>query len=217
MDQPHPTNVLVVRHGESEWNALGLWQGQADPALSARGEEQAARAAKALAGVTINRIVSSDLSRARRTAGILAETLGVDVLGVEEGLREVDVGEWSGLTRADIEKRWPRLLAEWSAGTLESTPGGESLSALRIRVTEAMRRVLNNGSADGGGNGFTAETILVVSHRRAISALEEAAGVRPVRAGHLAGRKFTADSSGKLDPGDPIDLLGTNPPPPADA
>ncbi|MEX0790075.1 MAG: histidine phosphatase family protein [Actinomycetota bacterium] len=194
------TRLLVVRHGESEWNALGRWQGQADPELSARGEQQAAQAADALAGIPLDRIVSSDLSRARRTAAILAEQLGVSAIGIEVGLREVDVGEWSGLTRPQIESRWPRLLSAWSEGRLEATPGGETLTALRARVTEAISRILQASRHSG-------ETILVVSHRRAISALEESAGVRPVRAGHLAGRRFTADESRILHPGEPIDLL----------
>lgn len=198
-----PISLLIVRHGESEWNALGRWQGQADPDLSARGEEQAVRAARALSGIPITRVVSSDLSRARRTAGIIAEQLGVIAVSVEEGLREVDVGEWSGLTRPEIEARWPKLLAAWSEGRLESTPGGETLTALRVRVTGTIQKVLD---ASRNENGRPA-TILVVSHRRAISALEEASGVRPVRAGNLAGRKFRAGETGILEPGEPLDLL----------
>lgn len=203
-EAPARVSLLVVRHGESEWNALGRWQGQADPELSPRGEEQAARAAGALAGVPISGVVSSDLSRARRTAGIIAERLGVTSITVEQGLREIDVGEWSGLTRPEIEERWPRLLAAWSEGKLESTPGGETLTALRERVTGAIQRVLHAVSAE---NGARSGTILVVSHRRAISALEEASGVRPVRAGNLAGRRFTAGEDGTLEPGAPLDLL----------
>lgn len=189
------------------WNALGRWQGQADPELSRRGEQQAAQAADSLTGVRIDRVVSSDLRRARRTAGILAEALGVTAVGVDAGLREVDVGEWSGLTRPEIEARWPSLLAAWSEGRLEATPGGESLTALRVRVLEAIRGIL--APANGSGD----QTILVVSHRRAISALEEASGVQPVRAGHLAGRRFTATDSGEITPGDPLDLLAEVAPP----
>jgi broad specificity phosphatase PhoE len=206
-------SLLIVRHGESEWNALGRWQGQADPELSVRGEEQAVRAARALAGTPISRVVSSDLSRARRTAGIIAERLGVTAISVEQGLREVDVGEWSGLTRPEIEARWPKLLAAWSEGRLESTPGGETLSALRDRVTGAIQRVLEAGRAE---NGAQPGAILVVSHRRAISALEEASGVRPVRAGNLAGRKFTAGQNGVLEPGEPLDLLAEVAAPPGE-
>jgi broad specificity phosphatase PhoE len=151
--------------------------------------------------------VSSDLRRAHRTAGILAEALGITAVGVDVGLREVDVGEWSGLTRPEIEARWPSLLAAWSEGRLEATPGGESLTALRARVLRAVRNIISRDN--GSGN----QTILVVSHRRAISALEEASGVRPVRAGHLAGRRFTASASGEITPGDPLDLLAEVTPP----
>ncbi len=207
---PAPVSLLIVRHGESEWNALGRWQGQADPDLSPRGEEQAVRAAEALVGIPISRVVSSDLSRARRTAGIIAERLGVTAVSVEQGLREVDVGDWSGLTRPEIEERWPKLLAAWSEGRLECTPGGETLTALRERVTGAIQKVLEAGRLQ---NGSQPGAILVVSHRRAISALEEAAGVRPVRAGNLAGRKFTAGEHGVLEPGEPLDLLAEVAPP----
>lgn len=195
-------DLLVVRHGESEWNASGRWQGQANPALSVRGEEQAVQAAAALAGLSVDWVVSSDLVRARRTGEIIAGILGVEGPAQEPGLREIDVGEWSGLTRVEIEFRWPNLLAAWSAGRLESTPGGETLSALRVRVKEAIQRVL-----ESAGAGAEPQTILVITHRRAISALEEFLGVRPVRAGHLAGRLFTADGSRVLAAGRPIDLL----------
>jgi broad specificity phosphatase PhoE len=194
-------HLLVVRHGESEWNAAGRWQGQADPKLSERGKEQAVQAAGALTGLGIGRVISSDLRRARHTAEIIARELGLESPPVDRGLREIDVGEWSGLTRVEIELRWPNLLAAWSAGHLESTPGGETLSALRTRVTEAIRRVV---SADGSGSG--SQTILVVTHRRTISALEESVGARPVRPGHLAGRRFSF-SGDSVEPAEPIDLL----------
>lgn len=197
-----PVELLVVRHGESEWNAAGRWQGQSDPPLSARGEEQASRAAGALAGLGIDQVVTSDLHRARRTGEIISGLLGIAAPATDPGLREIDVGEWSGLTRVEIELGWPNLLAAWSAGRLESTPGGETLTALRTRVNEAIRRVL-----DLAVPGPQRRTILVISHRRAISALEESAGVRPVRAGHLAGRMFTGGGFHGLAAGSPIDLI----------
>lgn len=201
-----PLNLLVVRHGESEWNALGRWQGQADPDLSARGRDQAVVAGRFLAGAGVDRVVCSDLKRASRTAAIIAEMLGLDPPVTETGFREIDVGEWSGLTRPEIEVRWPDLLSRWTEGKLESTPGGETLSDLRVRVTGAVKRLL---AAEMPANGDRPRTVLVVSHRRAISALEESLGVRPVRPGHLAGRRFVADPSGRLFAGEPVDLLGS--------
>ncbi|MBA2326593.1 MAG: histidine phosphatase family protein, partial [Actinobacteria bacterium] len=73
------TRLFLVRHGESTWNADGRWQGQADPPLSALGEEQACDAAARLAAGGFSRVVASDLQRARRTAEILAEALGLPV------------------------------------------------------------------------------------------------------------------------------------------
>lgn len=211
--QVAPVDLLVVRHGESAWNAQGRWQGQADPELSALGEAQAARAAEALSALNVDRVVSSDLKRARRTAEIIAGRLELAEPGYDGGLREIDVGEWTGLTRPQIEARWPNLLRSWAEGKLEATPGGEPLTALRARITEAVHRVLEDTRSDGG----EPRMILVVSHRRAISGLEEAHGIRPVRAGHLAGRQFTSAGPGELTPGDPIDLLGVErPPSPAD-
>lgn len=200
-----PLSILVVRHGESEWNALGRWQGQADPELSARGRDQAALAARFLAGTGVERVFSSDLRRASRTAGIIAEALGLGEPVTEQALREIDVGEWSGLTRAEIETRWPELLGAWRDGRLQSTPGGETLSELRDRVTGAIEKVIVSELPNGSGP----RTVLVISHRRAISALEESAGVRPVRAGHLAGRRFYAGEEGELIAGEPVDLLGS--------
>lgn len=200
-----PLSILVVRHGESEWNALGRWQGQADPELSARGRDQATLAARFLAGTGVERVFSSDLRRASRTAGIIAEALGLGEPVTEQALREIDVGDWSGLTRAEIETRWPELLGAWRDGRLQSTPGGETLSELRDRVTGAIEKVIVSELPNGSGP----RTVLVISHRRAISALEESAGVRPVRAGHLAGRRFYAGEEGELIAGEPVDLLGS--------
>ena len=201
---PHAVQLLVVRHGESEWNALGRWQGQANPKLSARGEEQARLAAESLRPFGVDRVVSSDLDRASRTARIISGILGIGGPILDPGFREIDVGQWSGLTRPEIELRWPQLLTAWSDGRLESTPGGETLEALRARVRAAVRQLLDDIDAASGSK---PPTVLVVSHRRAISALEESVGVRPVRAGHLAGRRFTAGPSAELVPGEPLDLL----------
>lgn len=203
-----PLNLLVVRHGESEWNALGRWQGQADPDLSDRGWDQAVLAGRFLAGEAVDRVVCSDLRRASRTAQIIAEMLGLDAPTADVGFREIDVGEWSGLTRPEIEVRWPDLLSAWTQGRLESTPGGETLTDLRARVTAAVKTLL---ASELPANGSRTRTVLVVSHRRAITALEESLGVRPVRAGHLAGRRFFADPAGHLFAGEPVDLLGSQP------
>ena len=112
------TRILLVRHGESEWNADGRWQGQADPPLTERGRHQAVHAAAALGA--IDAIITSDLERASETGAILARLLGVDHLATEPRLRERDAGSLSGLTRVEIHERFPGLLPDDPAGF---TPG----------------------------------------------------------------------------------------------
>ncbi len=104
------SRLLLVRHGESEWNTLGRWQGQADPPLSDHGRRQAAIAARSIGAV--DAVVSSTLERARDTASIISAEIGVGPVLLDERLIERDAGEWSGLTRAQIKEAWPGYLAE---------------------------------------------------------------------------------------------------------
>jgi probable phosphoglycerate mutase len=103
------TRLLLVRHGQSEWNAVGRWQGQADPPLSELGERQARQAAARLPAV--DAVWSSDLARAAGTAALVAAEVGAPVV-VDRRLRERHAGEWQGLTRVEIEQRWPGYLAD---------------------------------------------------------------------------------------------------------
>ncbi len=102
------TRLLLIRHGQSEWNADGRWQGQADPPLTDLGRHQARHAARNLGGGEA--IVASDLQRASATALIISAELGVGPVVLEPDLRERDAGEWSGLTRVEIERDWPGYL-----------------------------------------------------------------------------------------------------------
>ena len=154
------TRLLLVRHGESTWNADGRWQGQADPPLSQLGELQAAEAATRVDPV--DAVWASDLVRARRTAEIVAVGLGAsgDAVAVrlDPRLRERDAGEWQGQTRAEIVERWP--------GYLESgrrPPGYEGDDALLARVLAAIDEI---GASHRGG------TVLVVVHGGILRTLE---------------------------------------------
>ena len=109
MNRPPVTSLLLVRHGQSEWNAEGRWQGQADPPLTDLGELQAVEATNRLDG--IDAVWASDLVRAARTAELVARELGVAVM-VDTRWRERHAGEWQGHTRAEIEAHWPGYLAE---------------------------------------------------------------------------------------------------------
>lgn len=177
------TRLLLVRHAESEWNAQGRWQGQADPDLSERGRSQARSASASLQG-KVERIVSSDLQRAAATADIIGDALGFPVERVRE-LREVDVGEWSGLTSAEIEERWPGGIERWRAGE-DVLPGGELRDAFRERIVSAVRSV-----ADGDHR-----PVLVVTHGAAIGVLERYLDAHPGKpVPKLAGRWFEFDGT----------------------
>ncbi len=116
------TRILLVRHGESLWNADGRWQGQADPPLTDRGRQQAMSAASAIG--TVDAIITSDLERAADTGAILARALGLDHLATEPLLRERDAGSLSGLTRTEIYARFPGLLPD-DPGGFEPHEDGE--------------------------------------------------------------------------------------------
>jgi broad specificity phosphatase PhoE len=176
----------------SVWNVEGRWQGQADPPLSAEGEAQAAAAAV----VGIDLVITSDLRRARRTGELLAP--GAPLV-CEPGLREFDVGAWSGRTKAEIEARWPDELARFEAGRPESAPGGELRSAFEARVTEAAARVAGRVEASG------AARALVVSHGGVIRTLARLQGRPDRHVGHLCG--YEAEVKGDaLVLLDPLDL-----------
>lgn len=131
------TRVLLVRHGQSEWNADGRWQGQADPPLTDLGRHQALHASRKL-GV-VDAIVASDLQRASETALIISGALGVGPLVLEPGLRERDAGEWSGLTRAEIQRDWPGYLDPPPADRHVGSGSGPAADAGRQARAEPQR------------------------------------------------------------------------------
>jgi len=169
--------VWLIRHAESEWNAVGRWQGQRDPALSERGREQAQRLAATLADAQLEVIVASDLARARETAVIVGGVAGVTP-HLDARLRERDLGYWSGLTSVEIVARWPRDLARLRQRDLELRPGGgESLRALHARVAEFVA-VLSSWPGDG--------PLAIVTHAGILRAL----GITPTP-GNAAARSVT--------------------------
>jgi probable phosphoglycerate mutase len=157
------TTLLLARHGQTDWNRDGRFQGHADPPLNAQGRKQAQALAKQLEKEPLAAVYSSDLRRAYETARFVAVRRGLEVL-VDPQLRERDVGHWSGLTRAEIEERFPEELRLWHAGAVAC---GESREALADRVLAAARRI---AAAHAG------ETVLVVTHGGALRMLRHAAG-----------------------------------------
>jgi broad specificity phosphatase PhoE len=200
------TRVLLIRHGQSEWNADGRWQGQADPPLTDLGRLQAMHAARNLG--TVDAIVASDLQRASETAMIISEALGVGPVVLEPGLRERDAGEWSGLTRAEIERDWPGYLdpppadRHASFGNAPATDGSgrpaterrrppswEPDEVLLERTIEALGRV--HDLAPGG-------EVIAVTHGGVVYALEGRFGSPFERLANLGGRWVDVGPGGEL-------------------
>ena len=130
------TTILLARHGETDWNREGRFQGHADPPLNESGRAQAAALARELAGVELAVVYSSPLRRALETAEVVAAEHGLELVAVD-ALREVDVGSWEGLTRAEVEARFPEQLARW----LDYDQGwqdGESYEEMGRRVVPAL-------------------------------------------------------------------------------
>jgi probable phosphoglycerate mutase len=168
--------VLLVRHGQSTWNATGRWQGHADAPLSELGRAQAASAVAALPKV--DAVWSSDLARARETAEILGAGLGLEVR-VDARFRERDAGAWTGLTRPQIDAGWPNYLIE------HKRPAGfEHDEEVIARVLEGLAEV---HLTHAGGE------VLVVAHGGVLRALERRCGEVDRAFPNLGGRIFEVD------------------------
>lgn len=129
--------LLLVRHGESAWNASGLLQGQADPPLSELGRRQAARMAARLVDEPIDAIVASDLIRAHDTAKALADAVQLPIQPRVD-LREVDLGSWTGASREELEQKDPGAWRSWRIEGIEGWEGGERYDQAIVRVAEAI-------------------------------------------------------------------------------
>jgi broad specificity phosphatase PhoE len=132
--------LLVWRHGRTEWNATGRFQGQLDPPLDDEGRAQAARTAPYLAAALRSEdtvLVSSDLQRAVDTAGALAALLGLPVR-IEDRLREHGLGSWEGLTRDEVAARHPDQYEDWLAGRPVPGRGGEAQADVAARAVAVV-------------------------------------------------------------------------------
>lgn len=148
--------VVLWRHGETDWNATGRYQGQADVALNDRGIAQAQAAAARIASLNPNRIVSSDLTRARTTAAELGALTGLDV-EVEPRLQEINVGDWVGLTNAEVFAAHPDFAEALYAGRdARRSASGETGAEAGSRVAEALLDIAL-GTPDG-------QTVVCVGH-----------------------------------------------------
>ncbi len=135
------SRFVLIRHAESTWNASGRWQGQGDPPLSARGWRQAAELAEALVDEPIDVLFASDLRRAMETARVLARARGLEVQP-DPRLRELHIGRWTGLGRAEIERTERSALDRFESEAPDERPGGgESRRELRERVRSTLAEI----------------------------------------------------------------------------
>jgi broad specificity phosphatase PhoE len=164
--------LLVLRHAQSVANAAGVFQGWSDAPLSELGEAQAQMAGRLLAeaGVKPTLVASSDLARAKRTAGVLAAETGYPGdIAIDPDLREQDLGAWNGLAREEVAALWPEELAARDRGELVDVAGGEGGRTFKRRCLTALERVA--AACGQGGDG------VVVAHGGVLVVLERAMGV----------------------------------------
>jgi broad specificity phosphatase PhoE len=186
------SSLLVIRHGQSLWNVDERWQGRANIALSELGVRQAYAAADALGAFDL--IASSQLDRARDTAGIIAERLGIGPVVVDERIQETDIGPWEGLTRPEIESRWPGYMESF-----RKPEGFESDESVIDRMTAGL---VDIGLRCRGGMG------LVISHSGVIRTMRRAMNASNPRLPNLGGCWFHVREDETLLVGDLVTVLG---------
>jgi len=187
----HVTRLLTLRHGESEWNAVGRWQGQADPPLTEVGLRQALHAGEQLG--TFDAVWASTLQRAANTAAIIAETIGVGPVQLDAGLMEAGFGPWQGLTVTEIEAGWPGYLASH-----RRPDGAERPEHVAARAIDAFRRV---AAATPGSE------VLVVTHAGLIRTVRRSLGADDIRYPNLGGCWFFVHDDGRVVPGEGVQLV----------
>lgn len=153
--------VVLLRHGRTEWNATGRFQGQLDAPLDGIGRAQAEAAAIAVAPMQPDGLVSSDLSRAMDTAAAVSAECGIEV-GVDARLREIYLGAWEGLTRAEARSKYAEEYARWQTGEDARRGGGETYAEVGARCLEVINEWL-----DRLGPG---STLIAVTHGSAARA-----------------------------------------------
>ncbi len=147
--------LLVVRHGQTDFNAQRRYQGAIDVALNAAGVRQAEALAQRLPTDEIDAIISSPLERALQTARIIAQTLSCDVQ-VMEHFRERSVGVYEGLTSEEVKAKYPDLWGQRLTRQMNQTPpGGETILEVGCRVLEGLGQLKER---------YSGKTVLLVTH-----------------------------------------------------
>jgi len=154
--------LFLTRHGQTDWNTAGRYQGQSDTLLNETGLRQAEQIAKRLAKETIHAIYTSDLSRAANTAQTIADFHSLEIKK-DSRWRELSFGDWEGMTYKEMSVHSPELFEAWMKDPRTiSTPNGETLAQLAVRVKAAFDEIKDE-HAD--------QTVLVVAHSGSLQSL----------------------------------------------
>ena len=157
------TELLLIRHGETDWNRELRWQGQTDVPLNQSGLEQARAVAESLRGTRVDAIFTSDLKRARQTSDAVAAATGARV-HEDRRLREIRLGTWEGMSFDEIRARDGEALDRFRADPIGSrAPGGESVPEVRQRVVASLRAIQR---------AFPEGRVAIVSHGLALAVLK---------------------------------------------
>ena len=209
------TRIYLLRHGETTWNVARRYQGTRDSPLSEAGREQTLRTRDALRAAPLRAVYSSPLIRALETAAAIAEPHSLPV-HTHDGLSEIRVGEWEGLTVAEIEARYVQAVRQWyDTPHLARIPGGEMVGEMRDRATAAVEEIRRRHEgeavavvAHGGVNKTILLTVLgaplssywrIRQHNACINVLDYA-GDRAVMLVMNETSHLTAHSAGERQP-----------------
>ncbi len=150
------TRLILVRHGQTEWNRVGRARGRIDIALNETGLAQAQAVAQRVAAFPLAAIYSSPLKRAMETARPAAQKSGLTVQPLE-GLIDIDYGDWGGRSPAEVAEMYPDLYHQWHHSPhLVTFPAGESLDEVRSRTLAAVQEIALSHQA---------QTVLLVAHQ----------------------------------------------------
>lgn len=155
--------LYIVRHGETDWNKMGKYQGITDVPLNENGLAQAKACGEALSHVHFDRILSSDLSRALVTAESIRRNRSIPI-SIDKRLRELNFGDWEALLFSEIEERWPGLIDEmYLKPHIVRVPNGESFKELQERAWAGLQEFISANDEE--------ETLLITCHGGTIRTL----------------------------------------------
>ena len=155
------TEFWLIRHGQTDWNLVGRFQGHTDIPLNSRGLDQARTLAAKLSREKFDAIYSSDLQRASQTAALVAQVLSLPVT-FDTRLREISQGEWEGMSLAEVRRKYEFDPAAAESSADSRAPGGESVNEVAARMTAAAADIAVK---------HPKERVLIVSHGLAVAAL----------------------------------------------